>query len=139
MTALLFAAWQALAGAADATVRAVKGSKTLQYIAAGLVAALVFFFGVKRAVNKARREGAEEGKEKILDRIERDSKHAIEKIEEAGRDLQEEIGPAPVYEDSGDGRGLVSDDLNSRELERLRQRTEGDPRNRRNPREDPRG
>lgn len=142
MTALFIAAWQALTGAAigggRAVVRAVKGSRTLQIIAGAIVAGLIAFFGIDRAIKKARREGEEKGKQTILDRIEEDSKHALEKIEEAGRDLSQEIGPAPVYEDAGDGRGLVSDDLNSRERNRLRELAAGDPRNRGNPREDPR-
>jgi flagellar biosynthesis/type III secretory pathway M-ring protein FliF/YscJ len=119
--------------------RTIAASKPLTYLLVGTLALLAAVFGVKRALRKARKAGADEREEKIFDRIERDTKDAIEKIETAERELSKEIGQAPDFEDTGDGRGLTTDDLNSRELERLRQRAAADPRNRGNPRTDPRG
>lgn len=118
--------------------RAVSSSKTLQWILAGVIAALVALFTLKRALDKTRQAGRREGREEILDKIERDTKNAVKRIAEAERRIEKEHGPAPVFEDNGDGEGLTTDDLNRRELERLRKRAEDDPRNRGNPRSTPR-
>ena len=136
---VILGAWRAISGAAGGAWHAVAASRHLQYALAGITGVLLVLFGIRRAVKKAKAAGAAEREETIFDQIERDTKNAIEKIETAERDISQAIGPAPVYQDAGDGRGLVSDDLNSRELERLRSRAETDNRNRRNPREDPRG
>lgn len=135
----LIAFWRWISGAARGAWRAVKASKPLTWTLIGLATLAAIVFGYRRAIAKAKKLGAEEREEQIIDRIERDTKNAIHKIEEAERELSQAIGPAPVYEDHGDGGGLTTDDLNARELERLRQRAADDPRNRRNPRTDPRG
>jgi hypothetical protein len=134
----LIAFWRWISGAAVSAWRTVRASKPLTYALVGLATLAAIVFGYRRAIAKAKKLGAEEREEQIIDRIERDTKNAVNKIEEAERELSKEIGNAPVYEDHGDGRGLTTDDLNSRELERLRQRAEADPRNRANPRQDPR-
>lgn len=136
---VILGAWRAFSGAAAGAWRAVAASRPLQYALAGLAGFLLVVFGIRRAVKQAKAAGAAEREETIFDQIERDTKDAIEKIETAERDISQAIGPAPVFEDAGDGRGLTTDDLNSRELERLRSRAETDHRNRGNPREDPRG
>lgn len=131
-------AWRWIARAAGGAWRALETSKPLRWIAAGAVALFVAVFTFKRAVEKAKREGRREGREEILDRIERDTKNAVQKIEEAERQITREVGPPDVFEDAGDGKGLTTDDYNGRELERVRRKSEGDPRNRGNPRTLPR-
>lgn len=134
----IFSAWQWLAGGASKLWRTVTASKPLTYAALGIVGALALIFGYRRAIAKAKKMGAEEREEEIFDKIERDTKDAIRKIEEAERKHEAAAGPPPVFEDRGDGEGLTTDDLNSRELERLRERADDDPRNRKNPRSTPR-
>jgi hypothetical protein len=134
----LIAFWRWISGAAVSAWRTVRASKPLTYALVGLATLAAIVFGYRRAIAKAKKLGAEEREEQIIDRIERDTKNAVNKIEEAERELSQAIGPAPVYEDHGDGGGLTTDDYNARQLERLRKRAEADPRNRGNPRQDPR-
>ena len=138
MIALFLAAWQTLTAAASGAVRALKASRPLRWTVGIIAAGLAALIGLNIALKRARAAGARERETQIIDRVERDTKNAIEKIEEAERNISAEIGAPPVYADTGDGRGLTTDDLNQREFERLRQRAAKDDRNRRNPREDPR-
>lgn len=132
------AAWRWISGAFRSAAKAVAESRPLQYLIVGLAVVAGVIFGVKRAVNKARKAGERAGRETILDKIEKDTKHVVQEIERAERQVERELGRPPVFEDRGDGEGLSTDDLNARELERLRQRSEADPRNRGNPRSTPR-
>ena len=132
------AAWRWIAGAFRSAAKAVAESRPLQYLIVALAVVAGVVFGVKRAVNKARKAGERAGRETILDKIEKDTKNVVQKIERAERQVERELGRPPVFEDRRDGKGLSTDDLNARELERLRQRSETDPRNRGNPRSTPR-
>lgn len=138
MIAFAIGAWRLISAGALTAWRTVKASKPLTWTLIGLAFLAALLFGHRRAIKNAKRAGAREEREQIVDKIEKDTKHAIEKIEEAEREITRNLGPPPVFEDKGEGEGLESDPYNARQLERLQKRADDDPRNRGNPRSTPR-
>lgn len=134
----LVSAWRWISGAARSAGSAIANSKALQWALIGLATLAAVIFGVKRAVHKARKAGERAGRETIIDKIEKDTKHVLQEIEAAERGIERDLGRPPVFEDKGDGEGLTTEDLNTRSLERLRERAREDTRNRGNPRSTPR-
>ena len=138
MIAFVLGAWRLISAGASTAWRTVKASKPLQYFLIGLATLAALIFGYRRAIKNAKRAGAREEREQIVDKIEKDTKNVIEKIEEAEREVIRELGPPPVIEERREGEGLESDPFNARQLERLQERANNDPRNRGNPRSTPR-